>query len=220
MIRLILCCLIVLSFTGCGLSARQAQNLSDGLAGIEAAQPRVAADPVASAALAGAHDHVEAIAEGESLPPPKRTPAAIIADPASYADDASNAVDEARSMVPWWGWFAGAGAAALGVLRFIPGAGGAVADTAWRLLAPQRDKIADSQRDIHAAGFRQLVSLIDGLRGEHTIAMLKSDINTKAPSTVRDAVQKLLESSSLGSLTTDKGPGFELSGKSLSRSTS
>ena len=96
--RLILCCLIACSFTGCGLSARQAQNLSDGLAGIEAAQPRVAADPVASAALAGAHDHVEATAEGESLPLPKRTPAAIIADPASYADDASKAVDEARSI--------------------------------------------------------------------------------------------------------------------------
>jgi hypothetical protein len=188
MIRLILCGLIALSFTGCGLSARQAQNLSDGLAGIEAAQPRVAADPVASAALAGAHDHVEATAEGEPLPPPKRTPAAIIADPASYADDASKAVDEARSMVPWWGWLAGAGAAALGVLRFIPGVGGVVADTAWRLLAPQQIKVADAQRDTHASGFRELVSLIDGLRGEHTIAMLKADIASRATSAVRDAI--------------------------------
>jgi hypothetical protein len=189
MIRLILCCLVALLLTGCGLSARQAQNLSDGLAGIEAAQPRVAADPVASAALVGAHDHVEATAEGEALPPPKRTPAAIIADPASYTDDASKAVDEARSMVPWWGWIAGAGAAALGVLRFIPGVGGVVADTAWRLLAPQRDKIADSQREIHATGFRELVGLIEGLRGEHTIAMLKSDIETKIPTNVRDSIR-------------------------------
>ena len=193
MMRLILCCLIACSFTGCGLSARQAQNLSDGLAGIEAAQPRVAADPVASAALAGAHDHVEATAEGELLPPPKRSPAAIIADPASYADDASKAVDEARSMVPWWGWLAGAGAAALGVLRFIPGAGGVVADTAWRLLAPQQDKIVESQRETHAAGFRQLVGLIDGLRDEHTIAMLKADIDTKAPSIVRNAIVGLMK---------------------------
>ena len=97
MIRFILFSVIAILFTGCGLSARQAQNLSDGLAGIEAAQPRVAADPVASAALAGAHDHVEATAEGELLPSPKRTPAAIIADPTSYADDASKAVDEART---------------------------------------------------------------------------------------------------------------------------
>ena len=193
MMRLILWCLITLSFTGCGLSARQAQNLSDGLAGIEAAQPRVAADFVAAAALAGAHDHVEATAEGESLPPPKRTPAAIIADPASYADDASKAVDDARSMVPWWGWLAGAGAAALGVLRFIPGAGGVVADTAWRLLAPQQDKRADSQRDIHAAGFLQLVGLINGLRDEHTIAMLKADIDTKAPSIARNAIVGLMK---------------------------
>ena len=76
MIRFILCCVSACSLTGCGLSVRQAQNLSDGLAGIEAAQPRVAADPVATAALAGAHDHVEATAEGEALPPPKRTPTA------------------------------------------------------------------------------------------------------------------------------------------------
>ena len=188
MIRFILFSLIAILFSGCGLSARQAQNLSDGLAGIEAAQPRVVADPVASAALAGAHDHVEATAEGESLPPPKRTPAAIIADPVSYADDASKAVDEARSMVPWWGWLAGAGAAALGILRFIPGAGGAVADAAWRLLAPQQDKIADSQRETHAAGFRQLVNLIDGLRDEHTIEMLRANIAAQAPSSVRDAI--------------------------------
>jgi hypothetical protein len=191
MMRLILCCLIALSFTGCGLSARQAQNLSDSLAGIEAAQPRVAADPVASAALAGAHDHVEATAEGESLPPPKRTPAAIIADPASYADDASKAVDEARSMVPWWGWLAGAGAAALGLLRFIPGVGGIVADTAWRLLAPQKDKIADSQRDIHAAGFRQLVGLIDGLRDEHTIAMLRTNIVANTPVEIQGEIAEI-----------------------------
>ena len=173
MMRLILCCLIALSFTGCVLSARQAQNLSDGLAGIEAAQPRVAADPVASAALAGAHDHVEATAEGESLPPPKRMPAAIIADPASYADDASKAVDEARSMVPWWGWLAGAGAAALGVLRFVPGVGGMVADTAWRVLAPAQYKAGEAERDAQAENYQRLTALIEGLRGEHTIAMLK-----------------------------------------------
>ena len=194
MMRLILCCLIALSFTGCGLSARQAQNLFDGLAGIEAAQPRVAADPVASAASAGAHDHVEATAEGEPLPSPKRTPAAIIADPASYADNASKSVDEARSMVPWWGWLAGAGAAALGVLRFIPGVGGAAADTAWRLLASKQDKMADSQRDTHAAGFHELVGLIQGLRDEHTIEILKSDIATKAPATVGEAFKHVIAS--------------------------
>ncbi len=191
MIRFTLLVLIAFSFTGCGLTTRQAQNLSDGLAGIEAAQPRVAADPVASAALAGAHDHVEATAEGEALPPPKRTPAAITADPVGYADDASQAAEDARSLVPWWGWLAGAGAAALGVLRFVPGVSGAVADTAWRLLAPQQDKMVDAERDAHAAGFRELVGLIDGLRGEHTIAMLKSDISTKAHAAVGEAIKQL-----------------------------
>ena len=97
-------------------------------------------------------------------------------------------MDEARSIVPWWGWLAGAGAAALGVLRFIPGAGGVVADTAWRLLAPKQDKVTDSQRDIHAAGFNELVDLIHGLRGEHTIEMLRANIAAQAPSSVRDAI--------------------------------
>jgi hypothetical protein len=191
MMRFLLLILVSLSLTGCGLTTRQAQNLSDGLAGIEAAEPRVASDPVAAAALAGAHDHVEAIAEGEPLPPPKRSPAAIVADPAGYAADAQQAVQDARSVVPWWGWLAGAGAAALGVLRFIPGVGGAVADTAWRLLAPQQDKVADAQRDSHAAGFRELIGLIDGLRGEHTISMLKNDIATKTTALVRDSLKGL-----------------------------
>ncbi len=191
MIRFTVLILFVFSLTGCGLTNRQAQNLSDGLAGIEAAQPRVAADPVASAALAGAHDHVEATAEGKVLPSPKRTPAAITADPTGYADDASRAAKVAGSVIPWWGWLAGAGAAALGVLRFVPGMGGAVADTAWRLLAPKQEKVADAQRDSQAAGFRDLVRLIEGLRGEHTIAMLKANIAAEAESTVKQAMVRL-----------------------------
>ena len=193
MMRLILCCLIACSFTGCGLSARQAQNLSDGLAGIEAAQPRVAADPLASAALAGAHDHVEATAEGESLPPPKRTPAAIIADPASYADDASKAVDDALSMVPWWGWALGALGAALGVVRMIPGPGGVLADLAWQVLAPKAMRQADTIQATHAMGFQSLVRLIEQLPNTATISTLKGQVTTKIPSMVRDAIPMILD---------------------------
>ena len=136
-------------------------RLSDGLAGIEVTQPRVAADPVASAALAGAHDHVEATAEGEPIPPPKRTSAAIVADPVSYVDDVRKAEDEARPMVPWWGWLAGAAGAALGIVRFLPGPGGAVADLVWKILAPSSHQQADSERETHAQGFQSLVGLID-----------------------------------------------------------
>ena len=68
---------------------------------------------------------------------------------------------------------------------------GAVADTAWRLLAPHQDKVADAQRDTHAAGFRELIGLINGLRDEHTIAMLRTDISTKAPSAVGDEIKRL-----------------------------
>ncbi len=179
MIRFAVLFLITFFLTGCGLTARQAQNLSDGLAGIEAAQPRVAADPVASAALAGAHDHVEATAEGETLPSPRRTPAAIAADPDGYANEASKAIEEARSIVPWWGWLAGAGAAAVGVLRFLPGIGGLVADTAWRALAPAQAKVGEAERDAQAADYQRLTKLIEGLRGEHTITMLKQAMERK-----------------------------------------
>ena len=193
MSRLILCCVVVCSLTGCGLSVRQAQNLSDGLAGIEAAQPRVAADPVAAAALAGAHDHVEATAEGEALPPPKRTPAAITADPAGYADDASQAAEEARSMVPWWGWALGALGAALGVVRMIPGPGGALADLAWQVLAPKATRQADTIQATHAMGFQSLVRLIERLPNTATMTTLKGQVTTKVPSVVRDAIPALLE---------------------------
>lgn len=74
--RLLVLLPMCLFCSGCGLSARQMQNLSDGLAGIEAAQPRVAHDPTAATILAGANDHIEAVAveARELLPPPRRSP--------------------------------------------------------------------------------------------------------------------------------------------------
>lgn len=184
---------LVLALAGCnGLSPRQQQNLADGLAGIEAALPRVEADPIASDALAGAHDHVAAVAAGESLPPPTRTPEAITADPAAYRAAGRSAIDGAAA-VPWWGWALGAVGAALGVVRFLPGPGGAVADLAWRLLAPGKHRHADAQRDTHADGFQTLVGLIEGLPNTATVADLKARVTTKAPSTVRDAIGSLVE---------------------------
>jgi hypothetical protein len=167
---------ICLSLTGCGLSKRQAQNLADGLAGIEAAEQRVSADPVAAATLAGAHDHVEAIAEGELLPPPKRSAAAIIADPTGYAADAQQAVQDAQTTVPWWGWIIGVSAAALGALRFIPGTGGAVADIAWRLLAPRRDKLIERERDENADQYRTFMQILEHISNDDTIATLKAQM--------------------------------------------
>jgi hypothetical protein len=167
---------ICLSLTGCGLSTRQAQNLADGLAGIEAAEQRVSADPIATAALAGAHDHVEAIAEGELLPPPKRSPAAIIADPTGYAVDAQQAAQDAQTTVPWWGWIIGVSAAALGALRFVPGTGGAVADIVWRLLAPRRDKLIERERDEQAADYLAIIQLIEQTSDKETMATLKSQM--------------------------------------------
>lgn len=182
---------LVLVLAGCnGLSPRQQQNLADGLAGIAAAQPRVEADPVASDALAGAHDHVAAIANGEPLPLPTRTPDAITADQAAYRAAGRSAVEDAGP-VPWWGWALGAVGAALGVVRFLPGPGGALADLAWRLLAPGQHRQADTQRDTHADGFQTLVGLIEALPNTATVG----DLKAKVPSPVRDAIGALVEPS-------------------------
>lgn len=193
MMRFLLLILVSLSLTGCGLTARQAQNLSDGLAGIEAVQPRVADDPIAHDVLAGAHDHVAAVAAGETLPPPTHTPDAIITDPAAYREAGQQAMDEATTTVPWWGWALGALGAALGVVRMIPGPGGALADLAWQMLAPRATRQADTVQATHAMGFQTLVRLIERLPNTATISTLKGQVTAKVPSAVRDAIPVLLD---------------------------
>ena len=192
-VRFVVAVFITLLLTGCNsLTPRQQQNLADGLAGIEAAQPRVESDPVARDVLAGAHDHVAAVAAGESLPPPTRSPEAITADPVAYRADGHAAI-EGTATVPWWGWALGAVGTALGIVRFLPGPGGAVADIAWRLLAPGRHRQEDAERDIHAQGFQALVGLIESLSNDGTIGDLKAKVTTKAPSAVRDAIGSMVE---------------------------
>jgi hypothetical protein len=83
-----------------------------------------------------------------------------------YANDAQQSVEEAKRAIPWWGWIAGVGASVLGVLRFVPGAGGATADLAWRVLAPASSRDEDRRRDLQAHGFRDLVTLIEHLRND------------------------------------------------------
>jgi len=192
MIRFALCLFIGTMLTGCGLSARQAQNLSDGLAGIEAVQSRVAADPVASAALAGAQDHVEAVAAGETLPPTTQTPEAILTDPAAYRAAGQQALTSATTTVPWWGWALGALGAALGVVRMMPGPGGTLADLAWQVLAPKATRQADIIQATHATGFQSLVRLIERLPNTATISTLKGEVTNKVPSVVRDAIPTVL----------------------------
>jgi hypothetical protein len=194
MSRLFMLVITCLLCSGCGLTTRQAQNLADGLAGIEAVQPQVVTNPSASLILMGAHDHIAAVAieARETLPPPLRSPAMIAADATGYADDARYAKDDADLSIPWWGWLAGIGTSFLAVLRFVPGAGGAVADTAWRLLAPTATKEQDRTRDICAQGFTELVGVIERLRDDHTIAHLKSKVSTQVSSSVHDAISDLV----------------------------
>lgn len=193
MIRFVMLALACLLCSGCGLSARQVQNLADGLAGIAAVEPRVAHDPTETTILAGAQNHIEAVAieAREPLPAPLRSPALIAADADGYAHDARQSVTEAEHTIPWWGWLAGIGASLLGILRFVPGAGGAVADTAWRLLAPTTVREQDRTRDVRAQGFTELVGVIERLRADQTIAQLKSKVATATSSAVRDDIRRL-----------------------------
>ena len=64
-------------------------------------------------------------ASGEPLPPPTHTPEAIAADPAAYRAAGRRAIEDAAP-IPWWGWALGAVGAALGIVRLLPGPGGAL----------------------------------------------------------------------------------------------
>lgn len=195
MIRLITLIIACLLCSGCGLSTRQVQNLADGLAGIEAVQPQMATDPSVALILTGAHDHIAAVAveAREPLPPPLRSPTMIVADATGYADDARHAIEDAHLAIPWWGWLAGIGTSLFALLRFVPGAGGAVADTAWRVLAPAITKEQERTREIRAQGFTELVGVIERLRGDQTINYLKSKVATQVSSGSRDAIGDLVQ---------------------------
>ena len=78
--------------------------------------------------------------------------------------------------------------AALGVVRFLPGPGGMVADLAWRVLAPGQHQQADAERDSHADGFQTLLGVIDTLPNTATMADLKTKVGTKPAPTIRDAL--------------------------------
>jgi hypothetical protein len=192
---------------GCGgLSREQAQHLSDSLAGIAVVQPRIAADPVATDALTGAADHIEAAAVGTALPAPERLPAAIAADPAGYRADAqeraeraqavasagaTGATDGATSGGSWWGWAVGALGATLGVARFIPGPGGALADLAWRALAPRAHRQADETRDVHAQGFQDLVGALRAMAPDQPVSAFQARIAQQAAPETRAAMVRL-----------------------------
>lgn len=178
--------IIALCASGCSnLSSRQQQNLSDGLAGIEAAQPRIASDPIAVDALAGAHDYITATVEGDRLPPPTRTPAVIAADSPAYVASAVTAVRVVReehvasaSATPLWAWIVGGLGALLGttvgISRALPGPGGMIADFAWRMLAPGRHQQLDTERDVCTQKYKLLVNIINTLPRTATINDLRN----------------------------------------------
>jgi hypothetical protein len=192
MMRFLLILAVALTVTGCGgLSTRQAQNVSDGLAGIDAARPRVD-DTVAGAALDGARNHVAAVAEGQHVPPPKRDATAITADPQGYLTDAKAALADAATRLPWWGWLVGSLATVAGVLRFFPGPTEVIADMVWGVITTGRARQADATQAQHAAAFQHVMSVVDSMANTQTVADLKTQVLTRLPSGAQSLATDLL----------------------------
>ena len=177
-IFLVLGCALLASCAGTRLSPAQAQDAADGLAGIAAVQMQNP-DPVTGIILAGAAEHIEAVAAGTALPPPVIAPAVIREEPARYHATAQAAHQQAAATaatwdVPWWGWLAGAATATLSVARLLPGPGGAVADLAWTLLAPAPHRQRDRQQQTDADAYQQITDVLASLAPHQTVADVRN----------------------------------------------
>ena len=177
---------------GCGdgrLQPKQAQDVADGLAGITAAQS-VITDPATGTMLAGAVEHIEAAAAGTELPPPVIAPAAIVANPVTYQAAAQAAAQAAHHQadmtaaswtVPWWGWLAGAASTALAAARMLPGPGGALADLAWTLLAPDAHRQRDRRQQADADAYQQMTEMLASLAPHQTVGDLRNLLTIQSP---------------------------------------
>ncbi len=186
-IFLVMGCALLASCAGTRLSPAQAQDAADGLAGIAAAQLQT--DSVTDTILAGAAEHIEALAAGTALPPPVAAPATIRAEPERYHAAAQVAHHQADTTaatwaVPWWGWMAGAASAVLGVARMLPGPGGAVADLAWTLLAPEQHRQRDRRQQADADAYQQITDVLAALAPHQTVADVRNRLAVIKPTDV------------------------------------
>jgi len=139
-------------FSGCTrISDEQAAHLAQARADAEAALA-VRGDAMARDTLfAAAAARLFAGTADLDLPAPAVAASALVdkaGQPQPVAveqerKDAEAAAGDPPTGIGWGGWLAGAGLAALGLCRFVPGAGGMVANLAWNILAPKADRMMD-----------------------------------------------------------------------------
>lgn len=94
--------------------------------------------------MAGLHDVdlPEPTTPASKLVAPDGTPTAAVPEEVKQS---SAAEKEPPSGGSTWAWIAGGGLAALGLLRFVPGAGGMVADLAYSYFASRSSKDVDKK---------------------------------------------------------------------------
>lgn len=173
---------------GCA-SARQQQHAADAIAGIEAVASvaPAAAAPVARGAVAHVEGAVET-ARGD-LPPPTRSPQAILADAGAYEQDAVARRDESLSGAGLVGWLLGGTAMVAGLLR-ASGLGGPVGSMLAGLLESAARKRARAKSEVLQAGFPLLVQAIDAIPNDGTIGDLKKRIAKTVPPEVIAAIHE------------------------------
>jgi hypothetical protein len=139
-------------FTSCTrLSDEQAQALSEARAGAEVVlDDRLwgSLDPVGRERIAhGIAGFIKGATQNAELPPPVFATPTIAADPAPYEDAGAKSAREPATGLGAgvWGMIGAGGLAALGLLRFVPGAGGMVANLAYAFIAPKVDRITDAK---------------------------------------------------------------------------
>jgi hypothetical protein len=139
------------SCAGVRLSDDQAQDLSGAVAGADVVLDDKlwgSLDPTSRERIAlGIAGFLKGATADVDLPKPSFNPVTIAADPPKYE---TAGIQSARDPAPGisagvWGMIGAGGLAALGLLRFVPGAGGMVANLAYAYIAPKVDRVTDEK---------------------------------------------------------------------------
>jgi hypothetical protein len=150
---LVACVMAGCLFSSCAvrLSDGQAQALSEAAAGAAVILDDDlwgSLDPTSRERIAhGVAGFIKGATQQAELPPPAFVPAKIAADPIPFEDAGAKSArsPETGYGAGVWGAVGAGGLALLGLLRFVPGAGGLVANLAYAYIAPKVDRITDAK---------------------------------------------------------------------------
>jgi hypothetical protein len=144
--------LLAVVVAGCLLSSctriteEQGKQLAQAKADVEAAR-QVEDQEARNALYASASSRLMAGLFDVELPPPFVPAATLARDPVAVQTEVKESMaaekDPPSGTGTAWAWIAGGGLAALGLLRFVPGAGGMVANLAYSYFASKVDKDVD-----------------------------------------------------------------------------